>query len=202
MIRKKVGKYVYYVCASNKTGNVCSSHSFRQIELESIILEAIRVQITILLDIQKCLEHLCFLSDSDNIQKINERIMQRKAEIDQYEQYKCLLYEDYVNRDISEDDYDMFETQYTERIEKLNQSLVILRKESESHKADSLPHAEHFGWNINKIELSRQLAAHLLERVDVFEGKRIIIQFRFRDGFGLINIDTTAHSNDAELRRT
>ena len=92
IVRKKGGKYFYYVCATNKSGKGCTAHSFAAGELESAILEAISRQIAAVLDLERCLNYIAdFPYQQLHIQKLNSQIADREAEIKDCERYKRSL---------------------------------------------------------------------------------------------------------------
>lgn len=185
MVRKHAGKYRYYTCATNKAVKGCTGHYFRQNQLESDVMEAVEVQITRILDTQKILEFIRSLpSQQRHAVKLNSQIADREREIKSCETYKRSLYEDYKSGIINRDDYSEFSKDYTERIKVLNGALTTLQQEVELLFADnshSHQWIEQFKQYRNVTELSRELAVHLIERIDIYEGKRIGIRFRYQD---------------------
>ncbi|MCL2774415.1 MAG: recombinase family protein [Oscillospiraceae bacterium] len=190
IVRKKVGKYYYYVCATNKTGKGCTSHSFAANELETAIMETIAQQIATILDLEKCLDYIKNLPYQQlNMQKINEQIIDREKEIKDCERYKRSLYEDYKNGELSKEDFIAFGKDYTDRIDELTQATKILKQESEllfNENNAINKWIEHFKRYKNVSDLSRQLAVSLIKRVDVFEKKQITVVFRYQDKFETI----------------
>jgi hypothetical protein len=187
IVRKKVGKYYYYVCATNKAGKGCTSHSFAVNDLETAIMAAITNQIAVILDLEKCLGDLSNLPyQQTNLQKIDNQISERENEIKDCERYKRSLYEDYKNGDISKDDFIAFGKDYTDRIDDLTISIKILKQEAEllfSEHNNSHKWIEHFKRYKNVSELSRQLVVNLIKRINLFEKKQITILFNYQDKF-------------------
>lgn len=185
MVRKNAGQYRYYTCAANKAGKGCTAHYFRQSQLESDVMDAIGYQIAFILEIEKSLAFIGSLSGQQrNAVKLNARISDRKREIKACEIYKRSLYEDYKSSIITGADYTAFSKDYTERIEVLNQGLLKLQQEVElifAEDSPSLKWMERFKQYQNVTELSRELAVNLVERIDVYEGRRITIRFRYQD---------------------
>jgi len=190
IVRKKVGKYFYYVCATNKTGKGCTAHSFAAIELEAAIFNAIKRQIVSILDLEKCLDFLANLPYQQiNMLRIKEQITERETEVKDCERYKRSLYEDYKTGEISKDDFIVFSKDYTERIEELKKAVAILEQEAElvfDNNNSAHQWIEDFKRYKNVTELSRQLVAYLIQRIDVFEKKQITITFRFQDKYEMI----------------
>ena len=185
MVRKKAGKYHYYTCATNKAVKGCTAHYFRQSKFERSVMETIQYQITYVLDIEKSLDFIRSLPHHQrNAVKLNAQIADREREIQSCEKYKRALYEDYSDGIITREDFTAFSNDYTEKIEVLKQAVIRLRQETELLFADNSPsHSwiEHFKQYRNVGELSRELAVNLIERIDVYEGKRISIRFRYQD---------------------
>ena len=187
IVRKKTGKYYYYVCATNKAGKGCTLHSFATNELETAIMETITKQIAAVLNSNKCLDYIANLPYQQiNMQKIQNQITDRESEIKNCERYKRFLYEDYKNGELSKEDFIAFGKDYTERIDELTQAIKILKREAEllfdennsAHKC-----IEHFKRYKNVSELSRQLAVILIKRINLFEKKQITVIFRYQDKF-------------------
>ena len=186
IIRKKVRKYGYYVCATNKTGKGCSSHSFNQIDFENFILEVIKKQINSVLNIEKCLNYLQSLSNQQKyLNKINKQISDREKETTNSEKYKRLLYEDYKNGDISKEDYISFNSDYNEKIKEMQEAIIKLRQEieflSDNIQVNNI--VDDFKRFRNVKELSRQLVTNLIEKIDMYENKRVVIKFRYENIF-------------------
>jgi hypothetical protein len=190
IIRKKAGKYYYYVCATNKNGKGCTSHSFAVNELETAIMEATVKQIAVILDLEKCLDYIANLPNQQiNMQKVNEQIADRENEIKDCMRYKRTLREDYKDGYISKEDFIAFGKDYTNRIEELTQAVNILKQETElifNESNAAHKYIEHFKRYKNVPELSRQLAVNLIKRVNVFEKKQVTIVFRYQDKFETI----------------
>ena len=190
IIRKKTGKYYYYVCATNKTGKGCTSHSFAANELETAIMEAIKKQINAVLDFEKSLEYLKNLSCRQiNIQKINEQINDRENEIKDCERYRRSLYEDYKDGELSKEDYIAFGRDYADKTEELTKAAKILKQDAESlsdENNSSNKWIEHFKTYKNIAGLSRQLVTNLITRINLREKKRITVFFRYQDKFETI----------------
>ena len=190
IVRKKVGKYYYYICATKKAGKGCTLHNIAANELETAILEIIKKQIAVILDSEKCLDYLANLPYQQiNMQKIQGQIIERENEIKNCERYKRSLYEDYQNDDLSKEDFIAFGKDYTDRIDELTQAIKILKQEAELiFDENNTTHKwiEHFKRYKNVSELSRQLVTNLIKRINVFENKRITIIFRYQDKFETI----------------
>lgn len=188
MTRTKIDKYVYYVCASSRgKSKSCTSHCIQTDKLEHAVMEAVTLQIAAALDIEQSLRYVLSLPNQQReAVKLNTQINDRELEIKSCERYKRELYEDYKRGDISKDDYMEFGDAYTERIKELRQAAARLQEEAElllGGDISALEWLEHYTRHRAVVELSRKLAVNLIERVDVFNGKRLDIRFRCQDRF-------------------
>jgi len=189
IVRKQVGKYYYYICASFKAGKGCTSHSCSINEIETAIMGAIKKQIAVILDLEKCLNDLSNLPYYQiHFKKIITQISEREIEIKECERYKRSLHEDYTDGDISKEDYITFGKDYNDRIDELNKSIKILKQEAEvlSNGNNSHKWLEHFKQHKNVSELSRQLVVSLIKRVNLFEKKQITVSYRYQDKYEAI----------------
>lgn len=93
------------------------------------------------------------------------------------------LHEDYADGILSREDYIAFGKRYDTKISEAEASVQVLEAEIENLVNGTTGEQEwigHFKECRNIRELTRKLAVALIERIDVYEGKRIHILFRFQ----------------------
>ncbi|MCL2578259.1 MAG: recombinase family protein [Defluviitaleaceae bacterium] len=188
MIRTKSDKIFYYICASSRGKNkCCTSHCIQHKKLEQAVMEAVTHQINLALDVEKSIEYIQSLPcQQRNVAKLNALIAERENEIKSCEGYKRSLYEDYKEKIISKDDYIEFGKDYTARIDELQQAVARLHEEIElliNNENSALGWLTYFTQYRSIPELSRKLVVNIIERIEVMEGKCIIISFRYQDKF-------------------
>jgi len=185
MIRSNSGKYHYYICASSTKKGACSSHYIRIHVIEDLVKDAISKQIALALDVNEAFELA-----KQNLQqrkggiKLSEQITDREREIKFCENNQSSLYDDYKKGIISEEDFTNFTKNYTLRIKDLKQAVTNLRKEAELLiNSDSREDTwiEHIRQYKNLPKLNRQAVVSLIERIEIFTGKRVEIKFRYQD---------------------
>ena len=184
LVRKTVGKYKYYVCSTNKAGNGCSQHTISETALENAVFMAIRFQIYTVLDIGRCIAFLRSLSKERNgTERLAAQLTERENEIKKIENYKRSLYEDLKDNTINNEDYIMFNKDYTKRLDVLNAGLNALKSELEliNNESEMPLWMTSFIENRNVDELSRTLVVQLIDKITVYEDKRIEVIFRFAD---------------------
>jgi len=185
MVRSRTGKYIYYVCASSMKKGICSSHGVRDHVIEDLVKDAISNQVALVLEINEAFElakqNLHRLKGGI---KLSEQITDREKEIKFCEKNKSSLHDDYIKGIISKEDVINFTKNYTLRIKDLKQAVSNLRKEAElllDSDSRKDPWIEHIKQYKNLPELNRQAVVSLIERIEVFTGKRIEIKFRYQD---------------------
>jgi DNA invertase Pin-like site-specific DNA recombinase len=186
MIRTKSDGKHYYICASSRgKDKCCSSHCIQKDKLERAVMEAAIRQIAFALEIEKSLDYIKTLpSQQRSAVNLTAQITDREDEIKSCESYKRSLYEDYKGGIISKEDYVEFGKDYTARIAELKQAVSRLQNEAElllSNDSPALEWLTHFTQYRNIPDFNRQFAVNLIERIDVFTGKRIDIKFRYGD---------------------
>ena len=188
MIRTKSGMKHYYICASSRAKvKTCTSHCIQEEKLSRSVLETISRHIETALDIEKTLDYVKSLpSQQIDVAKLSAQLLGRNEEIKSCERYKRSLYEDYKSGLISKEDYILFGKDYTERIRELSQAVTKLTEEIELLLGDDYDSAvnewlKQFTQHKSVGSLTRQMTANLVERIDVFTNKRIIITFRYHD---------------------
>jgi len=186
MIRTKSDGKHYYICASSRgKDKFCTSHCIQNDQLERAVIEAVKQQIALAIKIENSLKYIQSLpSHQRGVANMDAQIADREEEIKNCERHKRSLYEDYKNGIISKEDSIVFSKDYTERITELKQAVSRLREEAELLLGDdssALEWLTHFTQYRNIPDFNRQFAVNMIERIDVFNGRRINIQFRYGD---------------------
>ena len=93
------------------------------------------------------------------------------------------LHEDYADGILSREDYIAFGKRYDTKISEAEKAVQALEADIENlvnGNTGEQEWIEHFKEYRNIRELTRKLAVALIERIDVYEGKKIHIPFQFR----------------------
>lgn len=189
MIRKTIPsgkkKYVYYVCATNKAGKGCSAHSISEPLLEQTVLEAIRVHINMILNLERLLNFVDDLPEQQrNVFNFDAQIVKLKEEIERNQKFKLKLYENLTDGIINQEEYFQFKQSYASKISDAEASIIELEKEREAavagNKADLL-WIGVFKKHENIHSLDRKVIVELIDHIEVHEGNRIEIFFKYQD---------------------
>ncbi len=182
-------KYYYYVCATYKSGEGCSSHSIACDTLDAIILNAIAHQVNMIAEMESLL-HSLGQKDIWGIkaQGYDEVIEQKEAELDHNMQLQMGLYESLTNGILERDEYELLKGQYKGIISACERDLRQLRAsrdEARSWAGTGCDWVEQF-LKFQGIEaLSREAVFTLIDKVYVHADKHIRIEFNFRNEIDL-----------------
>ena len=177
--------YIYYVCSGNKNKEGCkSSHIIRDIALEQAVLVTLQEHIRSVLDIEDTLKRIAELPyTTREVKKADGRIQGKRQEVEKYQRYKLKLHEDYADGILSREDYIAFGKRYDTKIKDAEDAILLLTKEIENLVNGSTGEQKwiaYFKQYQNISELTRKLAVSLIDRIFVYEGKRIHIRFKFQ----------------------
>ena len=190
MIRKTSGKdkkYYYFICGTHKNDtSCCSTHNISAKRLEQAVLKAVQFQIAQVVELSEVLSYISTLpADEDKSRRIEEEIRRLTEEAEQLEKRKLRLYEHFSEDIISKEDYRTMNALYSKEINKIASVLKNREREkqalqngSEKQRWMQLYQRYH-----NVKELDRRLVVTLIDRIYVYEDKRIEIVFRFRDEY-------------------
>jgi len=174
-------RYVYYVCSTYKRGNGCESHSIRDELLEKAVLESVRAQLNII-DTERILQKIEALPlTKREVKKADDRLTLKREELKKLNARKLRLHEDYADGLISKDDYILFKEQYEERAREAEAAILSIELEIDaivSNKGPAPAWIDYFKQYKSIRELNRKLAVELIDRVTVYPGGKIYIQFK------------------------
>lgn len=178
-------KYCYYVCATYKDGKGCSSHSFEQKKLEETVLHAVTGQIQMIVELNQLVQDIGLHSiDQIRLKRVDVMIAQKEQDLDRDKEFRMKLYEALNEELIDRDEYNKMRVKYTKQIEDTEKAISKLQLQraeiASSHSTDN-------SWIMQFIkfqgitELTREAVVTLIDRIYVYEDKRIRIEFNYRN---------------------
>lgn len=185
---KKEARYPFYVCSKHRADtSVCTTHTISATDCEDGVLDALRLHIAAILDIERaitCAEGMAYRQES--VRKLTARLEAKQDEIKKCNGHRLALYESYREGVIKKADFINFKENYDSKIANAEAAALLLKQEIEKMAAGE---AENHDW-INKFRacsnaevLERKAVAELIEKVIVYEGGRIEVMFRYYDEF-------------------
>ncbi len=113
-------------------------------------------------------------------------IERKNRELSKITRYKQALYQDWKDGEISYEDYQAMKADYYQQTEALNETLAKLQtelQELENGLNTEAPFLAAFRRFQNIETLTRDVLLELVDHIDIYEGGKISIVFRFSDSF-------------------
>lgn len=192
MVRKTVSsgskKYVYYVCSAHKQDKTCcSSHRFRDIALNEVVLDSLKQHIRSVIDLSELLEMTdTALLRQASMQRLQKRFDRKRQEIDRAQTLLQSLYENLADGIIDREDYKDLKAKYTRRRKEAEEQAESIREEMSQELAGSSENRtwmDQFRKHENISELDRSVVVMLIERIMLYQGHRLEIVFRWQNEF-------------------
>lgn len=178
-------KFYYYVCSTNKHGKGCSSHSFEQHKLESIVLNAIGNQIKMVVEMDQLLKDIGQKDiNAAQIRHIDLMIAQKNQELDRCQGFRAKLYEALSDELITRDEYTKMREKYTGQITDIQSSIEKMnskRNQMLEEKNRDRNWIDEFKKFQGITSLTREVVFTLIDRIYIYEDKRIKIDFNYRN---------------------
>ena len=179
--------YEYYICGTyrKKSSKLCTKHTLKVEELENSVLEAIKLHIELLIDTENILEQL---NNYKTKKLANESILDikqaKEKKILKINNLKRCLYEDWKNEDITKEEYLEYKKKYEQDIERIKEIIENLDKQKEKQEKvadNNSKWIEDFKKYKNISGLDRDIITELIDYIEVYENKKIKINFKFID---------------------
>ncbi len=188
--RYKGGESLSFICATKNSGNGCSRHTIPQEELGKLVLTGLRQQTALFMKKSRLLARIEGMERNTSQAAVFEQ--ERKRLCQEQKKYKWLragLYEDFKKELITEEDFQNFGAIYEQRCRQLQQAIEKQEKaekaffQSEAAAKISL---ERMKEAAEITELDRLTLITFVKRIQVYEDKRVHLEWRYREGFSEI----------------
>ena len=177
-----------YVCSTYKQRSIdlCTSHNIRNTILEESILQAIKMQIKLIVDFEQTLLDIKNINNIDfRIETMKDRLQNLEKKIEKQKSMKKMAYEDWKLGNISEEEYKEYSLSYTNSISKMEVNIQNIHEELDkfSKNDDNAIWIDKFTKYKNITELSKEVVDELIDDIYVHEGKEITIKFKYEDEY-------------------
>ena len=178
-------RYIYYQCSGSKQNKgSCTSHNLRDEKLYNIVRNALQMQIQIVMEEAEFVESIRQAQQEPyRVRRIERQIRQLTAEKTHTQGIKEKLYGDYADEILTREDFLNYNELYSKRIEEYDRKIEEL--EAEQQNLQTAPNAYPFLDVYRKYrkleEITRPMIVELIEKIEVYEGNRVEITFRFQD---------------------
>jgi len=189
LVRKPVknSDYAYFVCSTYKKDKSCDSHNISEKVIYDAVFKVVAQHIQQFANIERLMS---FIEDMpmrrSEAMKLQKQIALKQEEIERISHRKLRLYEDYADGVMGKEEYGRFKLAFEAQYADANKCIDSLESELSkitSNNDTKTLWVEHFKKH-HEIEcLTRTAVVELIERIEVFEGKRLEVQLRYSDEF-------------------
>lgn len=183
--------YYHYMCSAymRSGGEICTKHSIKNDELEKAVLESVKVQIGLIIDMKRIKGQIDSKTFNDNrrsyllenINKCEETLnIKRKLRKEAYEDWKLGI--------ITEKEYNDYTQEYGRQIRENEAYIEENYKELQNldKMSTSGEWIEYFEKYQNVNSLSRELIDGLIDDIYVYEDKKIKVKFKYEDEYNYL----------------
>lgn len=177
-----------YICPNHAADQtLCGFGSIRELELLDAVSEAVKVQVSLAEDMERQAATFCFESSvRQERERMEAQIRETEAELKRTRKHRESLYDDYADNLMGERDYIYAQNRYKEKEAALQELLLKLNSSLQSIHEEE-PSANPWLKNMlrfrGKTELTREMAAALIEKIIIYNSTALKIEFHFSDAF-------------------
>lgn len=176
--------YIYYSCSGHKNNLCPSSHMISETRLYDAVLQAVKQQCHMVIDMARLLKYAQELPDDPNSQHRYEvQLTKLDQEIQHNQEMKVHLVENLNSGILSKDEYQDLSAVYDKRIKDARQAKLNVESEKNGLKdlAMNGEWLETFKKYQTFTKLDRMMLAELIDFIEVHEDKKLTIHFKFSD---------------------
>lgn len=192
---RRVNRYkdisrVYFICPTRNRGQGCSRHSIPEEELKAVVFQILQTHISVFLDQCSQLEHIRKMEvDFEEIARFDKEIERLRKEQEKYLDLQAGLHEDLKTGLITETDFKNFRAIYEKKYEEVQGAL----QKQEEMVRQLFRNGVASGVKLEKLKeamelttLDRDTLLCFISRVEVFEGKKVYVEFRGEEEFSIL----------------
>ncbi len=194
MIRRKTshkGKQtIFYICKTYNVEKSCTRHSIKEQELLPLVREAVRAQMQMLADAEEILKAAeDAMEGIEPFFQTDTRLPELEKELVENAGMLSGLYVDWAEGILSEEEYEEMKAFYSGRCKEL-EGQIRKRREREAKAGDAVREARQWLCGFKDIgsllpdtegEIRRSLICSLIDKIWVYEGKRVEFSFLYQD---------------------
>lgn len=186
----KNGKtYFYYMCGKNRTTKQCSSHRISDTSLTDGVLAALRQHIANIIEMERILQYIDTLPyKSHNSKKLNAQVATKEDEVNRYEHLKTALFENLSDGILDKNEYLRLKAVYDEKQRTAEVAIKNLTQEIDKlvqNRTEETQWIDKFKLYQNIDNIDRKIAVNLIDRITVYDDKRLEIRFKYQYNYNL-----------------
>lgn len=189
---RRVNRYkgvskVSFICSTRNKGRGCTRHNILEEELKSVVFKTLQAYISVFLDMRSQIEQIRKMEvDFEEIVRFDKEMRRLRREQEKYPELWAGLYEDLKSGLITETDFKnfriIFEKKYGETEEALRKQEEMIKKLFRSGVSSGVK-LEKFKEAMKLTEIDRDTLLCFISRIEVFEDKKICVEFRGEEEF-------------------
>ncbi|MDE6957358.1 MAG: recombinase family protein [Lachnospiraceae bacterium] len=183
--RYKGTEKVYYICSTRNRSEGCSRHSIAEADLKEVVFQIIRSQAALLIDVNRQMQYIQTKEmEFGDVVGFDKEITRLRNEQEKYLELRAGLYEDLKIGVITQEDFknfgEIYEQQYTETEKALTKQEEMLKKLFYNGVQSGVK-LERMKETMRITALDRDTLLVFVERIEVYEGKKVLVQFCYQE---------------------
>ena len=183
--RYKDRKKAFYICQTKNKGGACTRHSVSEEVLKKIVLKEIQTYTALFVDYERIMDELSKMKiDYEQVVHYDMQIAKLQSEYSRYYGLRASLYDDLKEGLLSKEEFDEFRESYGKKCEELNRRIEKqkeLVKQMFENGVSAAVQLEDWKKSLEIKELDRILLALTVDKIYVYENKRLEIHLRYED---------------------
>ena len=183
--RYKDREKAFYICQTKNKGGACTRHSVSEEVLKKIVLKEIQVYTALLVDYERIMDELRKMKiDYEQVVHYDMQIAKLQSEYSRYYGLRASLYDDLKEGLLSKEEFDEFRESYGKKCEELNgriEKQKELVKQMFENGVSAAVQLEDWKKSLEIKELDRILLALTVDKIYIYENKRLEIHLRYED---------------------
>ena len=183
--RYKDREKAFYICQTKNKGGACTRHSVSEEVLKKIVLKEIQIYTALFADYERIMDELRKMRiDYEQVVHYDMQIAKLQSEYSRYYGLRASLYDDLKEGLLSKEEFDEFRESYGKKCEELNRRIEKqkeLVKQMFENGVSAAVQLEDWKKSLELKELDRILLALTVDKINVYENKRLEIHLRYED---------------------
>ena len=183
--RYKDREKAFYICQTKNKGGACTRHSVSEEVLKKIVLKEIQTYTALFSDYERIMDELHKMRiDYEQVVHYDMQIAKLQSEYSRYYGLRASLYDDLKDGLLSKEEFDEFRESYGKKCEELNRRIEKqkeLVKQMFENGVSAAVQLEDWKKSLEIKELDRILLALTVDKIYVYENKRLEIHLRYED---------------------
>lgn len=187
MTRRTSKGYTYYNCKTyiTKSRSLCTSHTIRDELVEQVVFEAVKKQIALCGSLAQIIDEINQAPVVRNQSlRVDKLLKTKEQELHKITNLCDNLYIDWKSGDLTRDEYHRMKAKFEQQAEEIRGTIATLQEEQtfvSNGITSADPYLQTFLRYQNIDHLERGIVVTLIKQINIYEGKRIEVEFNFAD---------------------